>query len=250
MHRVEVVERLQVGVVARRPAARRRERHDGARAPARGELQREVAAERVAGDVRRLEAGLVQRALDRVTSASSGAPSAQRRPAGVADSVGASTSWRRSSAGSTSSHVRHVSVRAVQEQERLTGAAAVRRRERGRPRRRTLALRLLDGDRARRDAVVVASRRRSASSARTSRRRARPIAGDAPGDRLVLACPLERGRASTRGRRSSRPRSGRSRSRSTAEANAPRGGCLADAGAASGAVRRRRPCRSWRSLKP
>ena len=53
---------------------------------------------------------------------------AAARPRGPA-SVGASTSWWRSSAGSTSSHVRHVSVKPCRQDERRPGAAAVRGRE-------------------------------------------------------------------------------------------------------------------------
>jgi hypothetical protein len=59
-------EQVLVRVVAARPAAGRRERHDRLRPAARRELERDEAAERVAGEVRRLEAGLVHRALDRV----------------------------------------------------------------------------------------------------------------------------------------------------------------------------------------
>jgi hypothetical protein len=60
------VERLPVGRVARRPAAGGGECHDGVRAAARGELKRDVAAERVSHEVGALEPDLVQRALDRV----------------------------------------------------------------------------------------------------------------------------------------------------------------------------------------
>ena len=56
----------RVRVVAGRPAAGRRERDDRARPAALGELQRDEAAERVAGQVRGLEAGRVHGPLDRV----------------------------------------------------------------------------------------------------------------------------------------------------------------------------------------
>src|SRR5919197_126869 len=63
VHRRLEAQRVLVGVVARRPAAGRRERHDLVRPAARGELERDVASERVADDVRGLEVGVVHRAL-------------------------------------------------------------------------------------------------------------------------------------------------------------------------------------------
>ncbi len=57
-------EHLLVRVVL--PTAGRGERHDRPRPPARGELERDVAAERVADEVRSLEARVVHRPLDGV----------------------------------------------------------------------------------------------------------------------------------------------------------------------------------------
>jgi hypothetical protein len=56
--------RSRRGVVA--PAARWGERHDGAGAAACAEPERDVAAERIADEVRGLESRLVHSALDRV----------------------------------------------------------------------------------------------------------------------------------------------------------------------------------------
>src|SRR5207244_1827434 len=74
-------ERGRVGVVG--PAAGGRERDDAARAPACGELERDVAAERVAYQVRGRETGGVQRALDLVGERGVG-DLLERRAAGVA----------------------------------------------------------------------------------------------------------------------------------------------------------------------
>jgi hypothetical protein len=63
---VEVGGRVGERVVRPRPAAGRRQRDDRLRPPACRQLEREEAAERVAGDVRRREAGLVHRPLERV----------------------------------------------------------------------------------------------------------------------------------------------------------------------------------------
>jgi hypothetical protein len=76
-------ERAAIRLVAARPAARRCERDDRPRAAARRELQRHVAAQRVAGEVRRLEARRVHRALDRVGEHGIADRSLDRRPAGV-----------------------------------------------------------------------------------------------------------------------------------------------------------------------
>jgi hypothetical protein len=71
-------------LVAFRPAAGRRERDDRSRPSARGELQRDVTAERVAGEVRHLEARLVHRALDGVGEHGVADLPLDRRAAGVA----------------------------------------------------------------------------------------------------------------------------------------------------------------------
>ena len=63
------------GVVAGRPATGGGERHDRLGPAARGELQRHEAAQRVAGDVRGLEARLVHRLLDRVHGSVDGSTS-------------------------------------------------------------------------------------------------------------------------------------------------------------------------------
>ena len=77
-------QQLAIRVVVRLPAAGRRERHDRARAPARGELERDVAAERVPDQVRGLEPGRVHRALDGVGERLAGERALDRRAAGVA----------------------------------------------------------------------------------------------------------------------------------------------------------------------
>ena len=65
MHLGEVLARLKARRVVRRPAAARRDATTTSPAPF-GEQQRHEAAERVADDVRGLEAGLVHRPLDLV----------------------------------------------------------------------------------------------------------------------------------------------------------------------------------------
>jgi hypothetical protein len=72
------------GRVATGPAARRSERHDRPRPSARGQLQRDPAAERVAGEVRQRKARPVHRALDLVGDRRVADLALDRRPAGVA----------------------------------------------------------------------------------------------------------------------------------------------------------------------
>ncbi len=83
MHRREVRERVLGGLVRLRPAAGRGQRHDRQSPAAGRELQRDVAAERVADDMGGLEAGLVHRPLDRVGQHGLADFSFDRRPAGV-----------------------------------------------------------------------------------------------------------------------------------------------------------------------
>jgi hypothetical protein len=125
-HRWEVVQDRLVGVVAGGPAARRGERHDRAGAPACGERQREVAAERVSDQVRGREAGLVHRGLEQVgRGAGVERVRVQRRPAGVADERGSkdimSLLERRQDQLPRAPRVGE----AVQAHHRLAGAAAV-----------------------------------------------------------------------------------------------------------------------------
>ena len=84
VHHCEVAEGVLVGVVALGPAARRRQRDDRARPPARGEPQRQVAAERVADEVRGLKARTVHRRLQEIGDRVLIDVSVQRRTAGVA----------------------------------------------------------------------------------------------------------------------------------------------------------------------
>ena len=87
-HRRLEAERVPVRLVAPRPAPCGGKRNDRFRAAARGELKRDVAAERVAGDVRRLEAGLVHRPLDRVGEHGVAHLPFDRRPTRVAGERG------------------------------------------------------------------------------------------------------------------------------------------------------------------
>ena len=107
-----------------------REGHDRSRPAARGELQRDVAAERVADDVGGLEAGVVHRALDRVGIAPRSISPSSGGPPACPGSVGASTRV----ALERGQHELPGSPRvreAVQADERRPGAAAVRWGERG-----------------------------------------------------------------------------------------------------------------------
>ncbi len=116
-------------LVAVRPAARGRERDDGPRASARRELQRDESAERVADDVRGLEAGRVHRALDRVGQDVGADLALEPRTAGVADErrgehvVMAFERRKHELPGAPRAG------EAVQQDERRPGAAAVRRGE-------------------------------------------------------------------------------------------------------------------------
>ena len=83
-HRDEEVHRLADGVVAGGPATGRRERDDGLGTAAGRELQRDVAAERVADDVGGRDAGLVHGALDPVGQGVVRDLAVDRRPARVA----------------------------------------------------------------------------------------------------------------------------------------------------------------------
>jgi SAM-dependent methyltransferase len=80
----EIAAPIAVGRVAGLPAAGRRQRDDAPRAPAGGKLQRHVAAERVADDVRRLEPGRLHRALDPIGERRGGQLAVERGAAGVA----------------------------------------------------------------------------------------------------------------------------------------------------------------------
>jgi hypothetical protein len=112
-----------------RPAARGRQRDDGPRATARGELQRDEAAQRVADDVRGLEAGRVHRLLDRVGQGTGADLALELRAAGVAGErrgehiVMAFERRKDELPGSPRAG------EAVQQDERRPGAAAVRRGE-------------------------------------------------------------------------------------------------------------------------
>jgi len=121
----EEVECLAVGVVALRPAAAGRERHHRPRPAARRELERHVAAQRVADDVRGLEARVVHRPLELVGDEVGGDLSVERRAAGVADE-------RRGEHVVMLLELRQHEVpgapgvhEAVEEDERRAGAAAV-----------------------------------------------------------------------------------------------------------------------------
>jgi len=63
-HRLVVLEGLTPGLVALAEPAGGRQRDDAARAAPSGELERDVAAERAADDVRRLPTGLIEGTLD------------------------------------------------------------------------------------------------------------------------------------------------------------------------------------------
>jgi hypothetical protein len=65
------------------PAPGRRERHHAASPPARSQLERQPASERVAHHVRQVEAGLVHRPLDAIGQRSHGRRALQRRAACV-----------------------------------------------------------------------------------------------------------------------------------------------------------------------
>lgn len=67
VHRLLQAERVSEQLVATRPAACRDQRHDRPRPATRRQLQRDAAVERVAHDVRRLEACTVYRVLDCVS---------------------------------------------------------------------------------------------------------------------------------------------------------------------------------------
>ncbi len=81
LHGQEVLLGDALGSVADGPAAGRRERDDAARAAAGGELQRDVAAERVADEVRGGEAGVVHGRLDGVDERVLGRVARERRTA-------------------------------------------------------------------------------------------------------------------------------------------------------------------------
>jgi len=72
-----------IEVPARHPAAGRRERDHRHRAATRSQLQRDVPAERVADEVRGIEARIVHRPLDRVDDAGLAGRGVERRATGV-----------------------------------------------------------------------------------------------------------------------------------------------------------------------
>ncbi len=114
-HRREVGERSRRTVPSAQPPAGASATTDRARECA---TQRDVAAERVAGDVRRLPASLVQRGLDRVANRGLGivaADAAHRRDGSVASSM------RERGSRPTAPRVGE----AVQQEQRLARAAAV-----------------------------------------------------------------------------------------------------------------------------
>ena len=179
----EVRERLAVRPVATCPAPGRGERDDRAGAPARGELECDVAAERVARDVRRREARIVHRALDRVGERPAVEGGRERRPPGVAGQ-------RRGEHVVPPLEVPQDELpgapgvrEAVDAHERRAGAAAMGRREarvhaRSDPEREAVLARLAAADQH-----VVAHEHRLAAA----ERRRRGIAEDA------VAAPRERG---------------------------------------------------------
>ena len=129
LHVGEVGQRRAEAVVAVGPAARGGERRDRGRAPARGELERHEAAERVAGDGGGAEARRVHRALDGVHHGARGHRVGQRRAARVA---GQREGEHVALALERGQHElpRPPGVgEPVEQDERRPGAAAVRRRE-------------------------------------------------------------------------------------------------------------------------
>jgi hypothetical protein len=85
VNRREARQRFVEGRVALGPAPGRGQGHYRLGPPARGELQRHIAAQRVAGDVRGLEARVVHRPLDRVREQGVADVAIEPRPARVAE---------------------------------------------------------------------------------------------------------------------------------------------------------------------
>ena len=123
-----VAQGLPERVVPGRPATAGRERHDRLRAPALGELQRDVAAERVAGDPREPEPLRIHHPLHAV-----GQPPAvqlvERRPAGVAGQCGSEHVERALERGQHQVPRPPAVGEPVQQHERRARAAAMERRE-------------------------------------------------------------------------------------------------------------------------
>ena len=129
LHVGEVGQRRAEDVVAVGPAARGGERRDRGRAPARGELERHEAPERVAGDGGGAEARRVHRPLDGVHHGARGHRLGQRRAARVAGQR------EREHVALALERGQHELPRPpgvgepVEQDERRPGAAAVRRGE-------------------------------------------------------------------------------------------------------------------------
>src|SRR4051812_3756095 len=120
---------LALSAVVVRPAAARRDRHDAARAPALGHLERQRAAHRVAGEVRLLDAQRVEERLEVVARLDERLRALRRRRATVvAVQRGRDDLEARDEVGNDRQPTAPGRGEAVHQHQRLAGTGAIQRR--------------------------------------------------------------------------------------------------------------------------